>query len=47
MADANPKPLHDLLSHHHNLFVDPLLWTYRHLNIAGCLFEDADTASTE
>ncbi|CAP98624.1 Pc22g13360 [Penicillium rubens Wisconsin 54-1255] len=45
--DTNPKPFRDLLDHHRDLFVDPLLWTYRHLKLVGCRFEDADTASTE
>ncbi|OQE07915.1 hypothetical protein PENVUL_c011G02478 [Penicillium vulpinum] len=46
-ANANPKPFRDLVDHHRDLFVDPLLWTYRHLDLVGCRFEDVDTTITE
>ncbi|KAE8155370.1 hypothetical protein BDV25DRAFT_1061 [Aspergillus avenaceus] len=41
-AGPSPKPLRDLIRHHRELIVSPLLWTYRHLDLVGCRFEYAD-----
>ncbi|RAL02362.1 uncharacterized protein BO80DRAFT_443673 [Aspergillus ibericus CBS 121593] len=46
-AGPGPKPFRVLLRHHRDLFVNPLFWTSRHLDLVGCRFEDVDTANDE
>ena len=46
-AGPGPKPFRVLMRHHRDLFVNPLFWTSRHLDLVGCRFEDIDTAAVE
>ncbi|PYI00911.1 hypothetical protein BO78DRAFT_434069, partial [Aspergillus sclerotiicarbonarius CBS 121057] len=46
-AGPGPKPFRVILHHHRELFVNPLFWTSRHLDLVGCQFEDVDAASIE
>ncbi|KAJ5566754.1 hypothetical protein N7535_006060 [Penicillium sp. DV-2018c] len=34
-----PQPLASLMRYHRELFVDPLFWTSRHLDLVGCRFK--------
>ena len=45
-TDTSPQPLRDLMRYNGSLFVNPLLWTLRHLDFVGCQFQD-NTASEE
>lgn len=48
-TDTSPLPLHDLIRYHGRLYVHPLEWTPRHLDLVGCQFQDIaqDIASEE
>jgi hypothetical protein len=37
--DLKPQPLAYLMRCHRDLFVNPLFWTSRHLDLVGCRFE--------
>lgn len=39
MQPIEPQPLAYLMRRHRDLFVDPLFWTSRHLDLVGCHFD--------
>lgn len=45
-TDTSLRPLRDLMRYNGRFFVNPLLWTPRHLDFIGCQFQD-NTASEE
>ncbi|KND91088.1 hypothetical protein TOPH_04348 [Tolypocladium ophioglossoides CBS 100239] len=44
-AGLSPKPLTELIRHHREIFVSPLFWTSRHLDLVGCRFEDVENVN--
>ncbi|CAG8386161.1 unnamed protein product [Penicillium salamii] len=36
---VKPQPLAYIMRHHRELFVDPMFWTSRHLDLIGCRFQ--------
>ncbi|KAJ5917544.1 hypothetical protein N7466_011098 [Penicillium verhagenii] len=42
-AGLKPQPLAYLMRYHRELFVDPLFWTSRHLDLVGCRFKPLES----